>query len=319
MRKLLLAISLVALVDAADAQAQAYPSKIVKLVVPTLAGSPPDGLARVFIHHLQTHLGGTIIIENRPGAGQTIGSKSVARAEPDGYTLLLVTNTLLFGLYPNPGYDPIKSFAPVAMLSEWSHVLATRPDFPAKTVQELVAYAKANPGKVAFGFAAGTPPHILGETLKNATSVDISSVPYRGAAQALADMMGGRIDMIFWPPGALLPLIKEGKARPLAYTGATRSPQLPDVPTMQESGFPQLTFNPDSWIGIVAPADAPAVVINKLNGAINEALKSPELQGSFSKLGLEPRIATPQEFAAFMMSQSEKWPAIIKATGLKPD
>jgi tripartite-type tricarboxylate transporter receptor subunit TctC len=319
MRTLLAAASLIALVGTAVAQAPAYPIKTIKLVVPTPAGSPPDSLARVVIQHLKARLGGTIIIENRPGAGFTIGSKAVANAEPDGHTLLLMSNGLLFGLYPNPGYDPIESFAPVAMLSQWSHILAIRQDFPASTVQELVAYARANPGKVNFGFARSTPPHVLGETFKSVTGADIASVPFRGGMDALTEMLGGRIDMTFLPPGTILPVVQQGKVRALAYTGAQRSPELPGVPTIGESGFPQLTFNPDTWIGILAPARTPIEVINRLNGAINESLKSLELQASFAKLGLEPKILTLQEFSAFIVSQSEKWPPIIKAAGLQPE
>src|SRR5262245_47618493 len=166
------------------AQAQAYPSKTIKVIISATPGSPADALARVVAQHLQPRLRQPVIIENRPGGGLSIGAKAVASADPDGYTLLLLQNGLFFGLTPNAGYDPLKSFTPVATLAEWSHVLVVRPDVPAKTVRELIAYAKTNPGKVTFGFGASSTPQILGETLKNVTGADIASIPYRGGAQA---------------------------------------------------------------------------------------------------------------------------------------
>ena len=174
----------------------------------------------------------------------------MAMADPDGYTLLLMNNGHYFGLTPNAGYDPVASFTPVATLAEWNHVLVTRPDFPASTVRQLIHYAKTNPGKVTFGFGTSTPPQILGETLKNVTGAEITSVPYRSGGPAVTDLLGGRIDINFGPTATLLPLIQEGKVKALSYTGVNRHRQLPDVPTMVESGFPQIAFNPDSWTGL---------------------------------------------------------------------
>src|SRR5262245_53378041 len=208
---------------AGQGQAQSYPSKTIKIIVPATPGSPVDALARVVAQHLQPRLHQPVIIENRPGGGIAIGAKAVASADPDGYTLLLLHNGLYFGLTPSAGYDPVKSFTPVATLAEWSHVLVVRPDVPAKTVQELIAYAKTNPGKVTFGFGTSTTPQILGETLKNVTGADIASIPYRGGAQAITDMLGGRIDMNFGTTATLLPLIQQGKVRAIAFTGVKRS------------------------------------------------------------------------------------------------
>jgi tripartite-type tricarboxylate transporter receptor subunit TctC len=301
------------------AHAQSYPSRAIKIISPVTAGSPVDALARVVAQQIQPHLGQSVVIENRPGGGLSIGAKAVAGADPDGYTLLMLSNGHFFSLTPNAGYDPLKSFTPVATLAEWNHVLVVRPDFPAKTVQELIAYAKANPGKVKFGFGVSTPPQIVGETLKIVTGADIASIPYRGGAIAITDMLGGRIDMNFGPVSILLPLIQEGKVRAIAFTGVKRSSDLPDVPTMIESGIPQLGFNPDNWSSIAAPARTPAAVIGKLYVAINRALKSAELTASFRTLGFDPLIKEARDLGPFMASEAEKWPPIVKAAGLVPE
>jgi len=314
----LVAIS-VALGFAADAHAQAYPSRPIKIITPNTPGSPVDALGRVIAQQLQVRLGQSVVIENRPGGSQSIGAKAVATADPDGYTLLLFSNGHYFGLATNPGYDPVKSFTPVATVAEWSHVLVVRPDFAAKTVQELVGYAKANPGKVTFGFGLSTPPQILGETLKNVTGADITSVPYRGGAPAVTDMLGGRIDMNFGTTATLLPLIQQGKVRAIAFTGVKRSSDLPDVPTMIESGFPQVSFNPDNWTGISAPAGTPRAVVERLYTAINEALRSPALTESYARFGFEVMIKQQRELEAFIASEAQRWPPIVKAAGLKPE
>jgi tripartite-type tricarboxylate transporter receptor subunit TctC len=302
-----------------DAHAQAYPNRTIRIIAPVTPGSPVDALGRVVAQQVQAGLGQSVVIENRPGGSMAIGAKAVATADPDGYTLLLVSNGLYFGLARNEGYHPVKSFTPVATLAEWNHVLVVRPDFPAKTVQELVAYAKANPGKVKFGFGLSTPPQILGETLKNVTGADITSVPYRGGAPAMTDMLGGRIDMNFGTTATLLPLIQQGKVRAIAFTGVKRSPDLPDVPTMIESGFPQVSFNPDNWTAISAPAGTPRAVIDRLYTAINEALRSPELAPSFAKFGFEVMIKQQGDLEAFVASEAQRWPPIVKAAGLRPE
>jgi len=302
-----------------DAHAQAYPSRTIKIIVPVTPGSPVDSLGRAVAQQLQARLGQSVIIENRPGGSMSIGAKAVATADADGYTLLLFSNGHYFGLATNPGYDPVKSFTPVATVAEWNHVLVVRPDFPAKTVSELIAFAKSNPGKVTFGFGLSTPPQILGETLKNVTGADITSVPYRGGAQAVTDMLGGRIDMNFGTTATLLPLIQQGKVRAIAFTGVKRSPDLPDVPTMTESGFPQVSFNPDNWTGISAPAGTPRAVIDRLYAAINDALRSPELAASFAKFGFEVMIKQQRDLEPFVTSEAQKWPPIVKAAGLLPE
>lgn len=311
------AIALVAIFSAGAAMAQSYPTKPIKMIVPLAPGSPVTTSARVVAQHMQTYLGQSVVIENRPGAGTTIGAKAVAMAEPDGYTLLYTSNGHMFGLYPNPGFEAVKSFTPVAAAAGWSQLLVVAPSVPAKTMAELVAYAKANPGKVTFGFGLGTPPQIMGEYLKVLTGADIVSVPYRGGVQAITDMLGGRIHMYFGPVVNLLPHIREGKVRPLATTRATRYAELPDVPTVIESGFPQLELN--AWTGILAPAGTPVAVVEKLNAAVNESLKSAELQSAFAKMSFETKVMAPQEFATFFAAEAMKWPPIVKAAGIKPE
>jgi tripartite-type tricarboxylate transporter receptor subunit TctC len=303
------------------AEAQVYPNKVIKVIVPFTPGSPVDALARVATQHLQGRIGQSVIIENRPGAGTTIGTKAVATAAPDGYTLLLIGPNVVYSpaLYPNLDFDPAKSLVPVATLVTWSHVMVVAPGVPATTIRELVAYAKANPGKLTFGFGLGTTPHILGETFKQATATDIASIPYRGGEQARADLLGGRIHINIAPVPTLLPLIQEGKARALAFTGPTRSPDLPDVPTMTESGLPQVGFNPDVWLGILAPSATPTAVIDKLNREINESLRSPEMTATLAKLGFEAKTTTPREFAVFLAGEREKWPPLLAAAGLKAE
>lgn len=297
--------------------AQSYPAKTIRLIVPFTPGSPVDASARVIAKEMQVRLGQSIVLDNRPGAGTTLGAKAVAAAEPDGYTLLYISNGHVFGLYTDPGYDTVRSFAPIATVASWSQLLVVSPGIPAKTVTELVAHAKANPGKVTFGFGLGTPPQIMGEYLKALTGADIVSVPYRGGVQAITDMLGGRIHMYFGPVLNLLPHIRGNKVRPLATTSATRYPELPDVPTMAESGFPQLELN--AWTGILAPAGTPAAAVDTLNAAVNDSLTSPELQKSFAGMSFETKVMSLQQFAAFFAAEAQRWPPIIKAAGIKPE
>jgi tripartite-type tricarboxylate transporter receptor subunit TctC len=198
-------------------------------------------------------------------------------------------------------------------------VLVVGSDIPAHTVAELVAYSKANPGKLNFGFGLGTTPQILGASFKQATGADFTFVPYRGGDQARTDLLGGRIHINFAPTATLMPLIREGKLRPLAFTGLTRSPDLPDVPTMAESGLPQVGYNPDTWLGFLAPPGTPGGVIDTLNTEINESLSSPKMKATMARLAFEPMIKTPQEFAAFLAAEKQKWPPLLSAAGFKAE
>ena len=303
------------------AGAQSYPSKVIKIIVPLTAGGGPDAAARAVAHHLQNRLGQSIVIENRPGAGSTTGTMAVATAAPDGYTLLFNGSNFLYYpvLYPNLDFDPVRSLAPVATVVAWSHVMVVAPSVPAKTIAELIAYARFNPGKLNFGFGLGTTPHILGASFKEATATDIAFIPYRGGDQARADLLGGHIHINFATVASVLALIQEGKVRPLAFTGPTRSPDLPDVPTMIESRLPQVGYNPDTWFGFLAPPGTPIAVINKLNTEINESLKSPEMRATLAGLGFEAKTTTPQEFAVVLAAGWKKWPPLLRAAGLKAE
>jgi tripartite-type tricarboxylate transporter receptor subunit TctC len=314
----MIAASLVALgLSATPAAAQTFPSKQIRLIVPFTPGSPVDVLARLVSNHLSPRLGQTVVMENKPGAGTTIGTRIAASADPDGYTLMIAASSLVISaaIYPNPGYDPIKSFAPVAMLARSPQTLVIAPSVPARTVKEFVAYAHANPGKLNFGFGLGTLPQILGEYFKVLTKSDIASIPYKGGANAITDMLGGRIQMNFGTPPTLLPLIRQGKIRALAVTTDSRYRDLPDVPTMKESGLPQLSLT--FTAGFIAPAGTPEPVLRKLNGAVNETLKSPDLIASMAKLGFEPEPWTIRQYADFIADEVKSWPEIIKASGVK--
>jgi tripartite-type tricarboxylate transporter receptor subunit TctC len=220
-------------------------------------------------------------------------------------------------LYPNLDYDPLKSFTPVAMLAHAPQVLAIAPSVPALTVQEFIAHAKANPGKLNFGYGLGTLPQILGESFKAVTGTDIASIPYRGGAQATTDMLGGRIEMMFGTLATLLPLIRQGKIRPLAVTTQARAKDLPDVPTMIESGLPQLALIFSA--GLLAPAGTPAEAVERLNREINEAMKTPELAAGMGTLGFEPTIWSTRDYSAFLAEEARRWPPIVKAAGIKPE
>jgi tripartite-type tricarboxylate transporter receptor subunit TctC len=318
-RQIVAAVMLaISLCDGA-AEAQTYPSRPIKVIVPYTPGSPVDVLARVVTQHVSARLGQSIVIDNRPGAGTTIGTKVAASAEPDGYTLLVGATSLVIStsLYPNLDYDPVKSFVPVAMLAHTPQVLVVAPSVPATTVQEFITYAKANPGQLNFGFGLGTLPQILGETFKTITATDIGSIPYKGGAQAITDMLGGRIQMNFGTTATLLPLIRQSKIRALAVTTQARAKDLPDVPTMTESGLPQLGLIFSA--GILAPAGTPVDVVDKLNAEINEAMRTPELVAAMAKLGFEPQPWSPHDYAAFLADEMRRWPPLVKAAGIKPE
>jgi len=311
------AFVLLCVADVADAQS--YPNRIIKIIVPFGAGGQPDVVARVFAQHLAATLGATVI-DNRPGANTTIGSKAAAAAEPDGYTLLFGSSTSLAiapALSPNVGYDPLKSFTPVAGISRSPMHLAVGPSVPAKTVAELLAYARAHPGKLNFAAPTGSPPHLAGEIFKRATNIDITPIHYRSMNQAIIDLLAGQMDIVFDSPAPLASLLQEGKLRSLVSLGSKRMPELADVPTMAESGLPDVQVV--IWNGLVAPAGTPDTIVARLNAAINDALRSPDIRATLSKFGSEPLGGTPQEFANFVASESKKWSEIIRLSGVKVD
>jgi tripartite-type tricarboxylate transporter receptor subunit TctC len=301
------------------AVAQTFPDKPIKLITPFPPGGPVDVMARFVAQQLSTRVG-QVIVDNRPGAGGTIGAKFAASATPDGYTLLLGSSTTLAAanaLYKNPGYDPIKSFEPIVLISSVPFALAVSPSLPVKTVAELVAYAKAHPGKLNYGAPTGALPHLTAEMFKMFAGIDIVHIPYKGAANAITDMLSGQIDLAFEPTSVLIPHIEDGKVRGLATTGKTRSAQLPDLPTMIESGYPD--FVSVSWSGLVAPAGTPAAIVGKLNAALNDSLNAADIKATLAKLGADPRGGSPQDFAALIAEETPRWAAVVKAAGVRID
>jgi tripartite-type tricarboxylate transporter receptor subunit TctC len=300
------------------ARAQTYPSKLIKMILPYTAGSPNDVLARLVTPALSSRLGQTVVIDNRPGGGTSIGTRAVMTAEPDGYTLLWSNSPVHFiAPFVNKSftYDPLKDFVPIASVGSNPQVLVIVPNIPAKTLQEFIAYAKANPGKLNFGFGQGTNPHLIGSLLKQETGIEFAFVPYRGGAQVIPDMLGGRIHMNFGTTSTLLQLIRDGRLRALAVTGKARSADLPEVPTMIESGFPNLTSA--VYYGILGPAGLPANVVNRINNSVSESLKSPELIANMAKAGFEPNSGSPQDFGNLIAAEMQKWIPIVKATGFE--
>jgi tripartite-type tricarboxylate transporter receptor subunit TctC len=299
------------------ADAQDYPNRVIKLVMPFVPGSPVDAVGRVIMQHLQARLGQNIVIENRPGGGTTLGAKAVATAPPDGYTLLFLGPNLAYYpvLFPNVDFDP-NSLLPVATTVTWSHVYGVASPLPVKSIAELVAHAKANPGKLAFGYGLATMPHVIGEIFHRAAGLDIINVPYRGGEGARADLLGGRIHINVAPVPQMMPLIRDDKIRPLAFTGAQRDPELPDVPTMIESGFPQVGFHPDVWMAIFAPAGTPPAIVDKLNRETNAAMQSAEIAPALKRFGYQTMIKTPAEFAAFHESELRRMPPVLRAAGI---
>jgi tripartite-type tricarboxylate transporter receptor subunit TctC len=302
------------------AAAQAYPNRPVKIVIPFAPGGPTEFIIRLVADRLTAALGQAFVIENRPGgAGGTVGTKSVAVAEPDGYTLLFSSPGPLVtaaAVYRNLDYDPIKSFAPIAMVIYAPQMLVVHPSIPANSLPELVAYAKRNPGTITFGSSGyGTQPHMLGQMLRLMAGIDIIHVPYRGAGQSVTDLLAGQVQMIFETTAILLPHVQAGKLRALAVATETRSPLLPDVPTTAESGYPKLMAS--FWSGLLAPAGTPAGVVQKLNTTVNEILKSKEAQTGLTRLSAEARIGSPQDFAAFIAAEAPRWTAIANETGIK--
>jgi tripartite-type tricarboxylate transporter receptor subunit TctC len=313
----LLALAAVVLTTA-GAVAQDYPNRPIRVIVPTTPGSPTDVMARLVTQSLSETIGQPVLVEPRPGGGGIIGTKAVIASDPDGYTLLFTEGAkhlMTPALYDNVGFDPVKDLTPVATAGGGIFVLVVAPDVPAKSVRELVAYARANPGKINFGFGQGTLPHILGASLKTSSGVDISSIPYKGGSQAVADMLGGRIQMNFGTTATLLPLIRQGKLRAVAVTGEARDRDLPDVPTMAESGFPALTVR--YWMAVWGPPHLPAAIVEKLNAHVITGLKTPELAASMARAGFDTMPIEANAMPGFVAAEAPKWLAIAKSSGVR--
>jgi tripartite-type tricarboxylate transporter receptor subunit TctC len=298
-------------------RAYAQQARTIRLIVPFTPGSPNDVLARLVAQHLGVRLSQSAIVDNRPGAGTTTGTRSAASAEPDGTTLLFQSSSMLVmpALYKNLDFDPHKAFTPVANVAEGHWVTVVPPSLPVRTIGEFVAHARANPGTLSFGFGQGTAPQLVGEWFKKTSALDVGSIPYRGGAQAITDMFGGRIHLNIGTTATLTPLIREGKLKALSVWSPKRLPELPDIPTMIESGYPGLSLS--YWAGLWAPAATPAPVVERLNADINAVLTSPEMRASLHKLGIEARPGSVRDFAAFIASEQPKWTQIVAASGVK--
>jgi tripartite-type tricarboxylate transporter receptor subunit TctC len=293
-----------------------YPSRSIRLIVPFPAGGPTDVTGRLISQVLAQAFGQQVFVDNRPGAGSTLGGKDAAAATPDGYTLLLGSAaTLAIGpaLYPETGFDP-KSLVPVAMVSSVPFVMIAGPKSPVGSVADVIAYAKAQPGKLTLGVPNGAPPHMLAVWFKSLTATDILVVPYKGASTEMTDLLGGQIDLGIEPTSVVLPHLRDGTMRALATTTAQRLPELPDVPTLIECGVPG--FVASSWTGIVAPPGTPDSIVGKLNAAVNAGLAAPDFQAKLKALGAEGRPGTPADFANFIAGEVPKWIAMVKLSGV---
>jgi tripartite-type tricarboxylate transporter receptor subunit TctC len=298
---------------------QGYPNRPIRMIVPFPPGGPIDTMARLVGEELSESIG-KVVVENRPGGGSTIATKYVAGTPPDGYTLMFGSSGSLAvapALYSSLGLDPRKAFAPIATVALLPHVFVVNLDVPAKTIAEFVAYAKANPGKINFGAGLGTPPHLLSTLFKTEAHIDVVYIPYNGSAQSVTDLLGGRTQFTIDGLVTLYPLIKAGKVRPLAIARGERWPALPNVPTLVESGYPDFVL--DAWTGVVAPAGTPAPIIDKLNAAINTALKTPAAQASLAKFSAVAKTGTPDDFRNFLADQTQKWGAIVKLAHARID
>ena len=319
MQKLILAIALAA--PAFGAQAQSYPNKPIRLVCPFPPGGAVDIASRATAHTLSQLLGQPVTVDNRPGAGGNIGAEITAKSAPDGYTLLMTTSGIMGinpALYSKIPFDSIKDFAPVSMLVSLNNVLVLNPSVPAKSVQEVIALAKAQPGKLTYASSGnGTSIHLSGELFKSMTGADMLHIPYKGSSPAVTDLLAGQVNMMFDNIPSSLPHIKAGKLRALAVTGSKRSQLLPDLPTIAEAGV--AGYDSYVWFGIVAPAGTPQEIIAKLNAALVKTAATPEFRDRLTSQGYEVMSSTPEQMAASIRGEIDKWGKVVKASGAKVD
>jgi tripartite-type tricarboxylate transporter receptor subunit TctC len=311
-------LTAVACVQAAIAD-EPYPSRSIRLIVPFPPGGPTDIMGRLISQGLSDQLGQQVYVDNRPGAGSTLAGKIAAAADPDGYTLLLGSAaTLAIGptLYRDAEYDP-KRFVPVAMVAEVPYVMVASPKAPVGSVAELIAYARAHPGKLNFGVPNGAPPHMLAAWFKSLTDINVVLVTYRGGANVLSDLLGGQIDLAVETCSILLPQLRDGKLRPLGTPSPHRLADLPDVPTMAESGVG--SFTASSWTGIVAPPGTPKAIVDKLNRATNAALALPATQAKLKTLEAQAMFGSPADYADFLVGELPKWIGMAKLSGAATD
>ena len=319
-KQLMACIALAAAALCGPAQAQGYPTKPVTIVVPFAPGGAADTMARQLAERLNKRLGQPVIVENKPGAGTMIASEHVAKAAPDGHTVLLAASSLGIApsLYSKVNYDPVKDFTPISLVASVIHVLEVHPSVPVKSVAELIAWLKANPTKANYGsVGAGTSTHLESELFNTMAGVKMTHVPYKGSAPALMDLVAGNLQVMFDAWASSGPFVKDGKTRLLAVTTTQRSKILPDVPTVAESGLPGYEAMP--WLGFVAPAGTPAAAVNRFHAELTEVLKEHEVQDKFRSLGLDIIRNSPQEFAEFIKKDIAKWAKVVKDSGAKAD
>ena len=310
------AIALAAAAALAQAQVPAWPSRPVKLVVPFSPGGFTDVVARILGQKLSESLGQPVIIENKPGAGSTIGSDYVAKSKPDGYTLVMVSTTQVSSpwLYKSMPYDVFKDFTPVMKLVEGPYVMIANPKLPAKSVAELLALAKAQPGKLDYASSGnGSAQHLVGAMFASMGGVQLNHVPYKGSGQAMQDIVGGQVQLGFVGMPNALPYLPSGRLRALAVTTRKRSPDLPDVPTMDEAGIKG--YDATIWLGLLAPAGLPRDIVMRLNSEISKVLSSPETRKTILSAGVEVSLSSPEEFAALLRSEYDKWGKVVRDTG----
>ncbi|MSP97033.1 MAG: tripartite tricarboxylate transporter substrate binding protein [Betaproteobacteria bacterium] len=305
---------------ASGAIAQTYPVKPIRLVVPYAPGGGVDIIARATAQELAKRLGQQIIVDNRTGAGGNIGSDTVAKAPPDGYTLLMASpaNTINSSLYTNMPYDPLRDLIPVALIGSVPSVMVANPSLPVRDIKQLIALAKANPGALTYGSGgSGTTEHLAGEMFKSFAGVDLLHVPYKGGAQVMIDLMGGQVALMFSNQLGVLPHIKAGKLKALGVASAGRSTALPDVPTFAEAGFSD--FKVSVWWGVMGPAAMPKEIVTQLNREIVAGLVSPEMKERLQTMSAQPIGGTPEQFAVFFAAETKRWAPIVKASGAKAD
>ena len=316
----LLALGLAATALTTNAAAQAYPGKPVKIIVPFAAGGPADNYARFIAQRLQDALGQSFVVDNRPGAGSIIGTDMVAKAAPDGYTLLMMSNTHTVNetLIPAKPFQLMRDFVAVAPVNYSDLVLVANPALPASTLKDLVQQAKARPGKFNYASSGpGTPYHMAGELFKSMAGVYLVHIPYRGSSGARTDVIGGQVDVMFDAVTTMAEQIKAGKVKAIATTGRTRSDVLPDVPTMNEAGVPG--YEATIWLGLMAPRGTPKAVVDRLNEAVSKIASQPEVKQLWVKQGAVPLVMTPEVFDKYMRDDIAKWSRVIKTAGIKVD